>query len=214
MSDTAAPPYTEVTDDSIAVLIDRFYVAVRRDPVLGPVFETTIAEDEWPEHLATMHRFWSSVMLTSGRYTGNPVSVHRAVQGLERPMFARWLALFEATAADLFAPEPAALFADKARRIATSLQLALFHRLGAPPDGLPARAARTEGQRRAAYHLHRLHAAYPDVFGDQRQPACHHRRDRRGLSHLGNPPDESRASVGRRRRHRNDTWQERRPAAS
>jgi hemoglobin len=142
--DTAAIPQIEtVTEPAIALLIDRFYAAVRRDAVLGPVFEGAIEETEWPEHLATMRRFWSSVMLTSGRYSGNPVAVHRAVRGLERPMFERWLALFEATVNDLFAAKPAAEFITKAHRIATSLQLALFHRLGAPPDGLPTRAARS-----------------------------------------------------------------------
>ncbi len=139
----AEPPLDEiVTEPSIALLIDRFYAAVRRDPILAPVFEAAIGEEEWPEHLETMRRFWSSVMLTSGRYSGNPVAVHRAVQGLERPMFARWLALFEVTVRELFAPQPAAEFITKAHRIASSLQLALFHRLGAPPDGLPARADR------------------------------------------------------------------------
>ena len=135
----ATVPFATVTEASIAVLIDRFYAVVRQDPVLGPVFEGTIAEPDWPDHLATMRRFWSSVMLTSGRYSGNPVAVHRTVGGLERPMFARWLALFEATASELFAPVPAKAFADKANRIATSLQLALFHRLGMPPDGLSPR---------------------------------------------------------------------------
>jgi hemoglobin len=144
MSVVAAPLFSEVTEASIEILIDRFYDAVRRDPELAVVFETAIAQDEWPEHLATLRRFWSSVMLTSGRYSGNPVAVHRAIRGLERPMFARWLALFETTATELFAPECAAVFVDKARRIATSLQLALFHRLGAPPDGLP-RLADVEG---------------------------------------------------------------------
>jgi hemoglobin len=141
--DIAEPPLADrVTEPSITLLIDHFYTAVRGDAVLGPVFEAAIGEDEWPEHLETMRRFWSSVMLTSGRYSGNPVAVHRAVRGLERPMFARWLALFEATVRDLFAPEPAAEFITKAHRIATSLQLALFHRLGAPPDGLPPRTVR------------------------------------------------------------------------
>ncbi len=83
-----------------------------------------------------MRRFWSSVMLTSGRYSGNPVAVHRAVAGLERSMFARWLALFGEAATELFADEPAAEFVAKAQRIAFSLQLAVFHRPGAPPDGL------------------------------------------------------------------------------
>ncbi len=137
-----APCLPAVTEASIGLLIERFYAAIRRDPALAPVFESAIAEAEWPGHLATMRRFWSSVMLGSGRYAGNPVAVHRAVRGLERPMFAHWLALFETTAAGLFAPEQAALFVDKARRIAGSLLVAVFHRLGAPPDGLLRRPGR------------------------------------------------------------------------
>jgi hemoglobin len=136
MSAKTPPHCADVTEASIALLIDRFYADIRRDPVLGSVFEAAIPDAAWPEHLATMRRFWSSVMLTSGRYSGDPVSVHRAVRGLERPMFARWLALFEATAIKLFAAEPAARFVEKAHRIAGSLQLAVFHRLDTPPDGL------------------------------------------------------------------------------
>ena len=93
-------------------------------------------KDEWPGHLETMRRFWSSVMLTSGQYSGNPVAVHRAVVGIQRPLFADWMALFAETASELFQAGPAAEFAAKAQRIATSLQLALFHRLGDPPEGL------------------------------------------------------------------------------
>jgi hemoglobin len=133
--------FATITEDSIAVLIDTFYGKVRRHPALGPIFEAAIAEQEWPEHLATMRRFWSSVMLASGRYSGNPVSVHRAVAGLERPLFADWLALFTATASELFDPVPAAEFSAKAHRIAASLQLAVFHRLDQPPEGLTRRPA-------------------------------------------------------------------------
>src|SRR4051812_11890022 len=116
---------SDVTEDTIALLIDRFYAAVRQEPVLGPVFESATSPGEWPEHLATMRRFWSSVMLASGRYSGNPVAVHRAVPNLERPMFARWLALFEAAARELFVPDVAVLFIAKAQSIAGSLQLAV-----------------------------------------------------------------------------------------
>ena len=79
MSEVDGPLLSEVTEQAIALLIDRFYAAVRQERVLGPVFEAAISAEEWPEHLATMRRFWSSVMLASGRYSGNPVSVHRAV---------------------------------------------------------------------------------------------------------------------------------------
>jgi hemoglobin len=130
------PKLADITEDAIALLVDTFYDRIHGDPVLGPVFHNRIAPADWPRHLATMRRFWSSVMLTSGQYSGNPVGVHRGVAGLERPMFARWLSLFEQTATDLFEPEATALFAAKANRIAGSLELAVFHRLDSPPDGL------------------------------------------------------------------------------
>lgn len=145
-NDIGAPPFAVVSEASIGVLIDRFYDAIRMDAVLGPIFDAAIPAGEWPRHLATMRGFWSSVMLASGRYSGNPVAVHRAVAGLDRNLFPRWLGLFEATAGELFTAEAAALFVEKARRIATSLQLAVYHRLDAPPGGmeLPS-AARNAG---------------------------------------------------------------------
>jgi hemoglobin len=66
MQAVAVPQLSSITDDSIALLVDRFYAAIRRHAVLAPVFERAIAPDEWPRHLATMRRFWSSVMQASG----------------------------------------------------------------------------------------------------------------------------------------------------
>jgi hemoglobin len=120
--------YNEVTEATIKLLVDSFYARVRRDPTLGPVFAAAIAEEAWPVHLEKMYAFWSSVMLTSGRYKGDPVSAHRKVTGVAPPMFGNWLDLFESTAAELFVPEIADRFACKARRIAESLKLALFFR--------------------------------------------------------------------------------------
>ena len=79
-----------------------------------------------------MYTFWSSVMLTSGRYKGNPVVAHRRIDGIMPPMFGDWLDLFEATATDLFVPEIACRFVSAARRIAESLKLALFFRPDRP----------------------------------------------------------------------------------
>jgi len=77
-----------------------------------------------------MYDFWSSVMLTTGRYKGNPLAVHMRLDGIEPSMFARWLALFRATAEELFPSDLAASFREKSERIAESLKLGLFYRPG------------------------------------------------------------------------------------
>jgi hemoglobin len=113
-------------ESQIRQLVDSFYAKVRNDPELGPIFERAIPD--WGPHLATMHDFWSSVMLTSGRYKGNPVAVHLRLEGIEPRLFARWLALFDETCRELFDDDIAAAFCVKAERIAESLKFALFYR--------------------------------------------------------------------------------------
>ena len=125
-------PFRDITEATISVLIDTFYTRVRNDPELGPVFAGAINEDAWPAHLQKMYAFWSSVMLTSGRYKGNPVAVHQHVAGIAPPLFGNWLDLFEDTASELFIPEVANRFVQAARRIAESLKLALFFRPDRP----------------------------------------------------------------------------------
>lgn len=121
-----------VREEEIVSLVDAFYAKVRRDEVLAPVFERAIAADSWPVHLAKMYDFWSSVMLTTGRYKGNPMLAHLRLKTIEESMFPRWLALFRETAEELFSPEVAGIFRIKSERIAESLKLGLFF---PPPRG-------------------------------------------------------------------------------
>ena len=116
-----------ISECGINLLVDRFYAKVRVDPVLGPVFERVV-RGKWGPHLETMRNFWSSVMLTSGRYKGAPVPAHLRVKGIEPQMFDRWLRLFGETCDELFENEVAEVFRTKAARIAESLNLALFFR--------------------------------------------------------------------------------------
>jgi hemoglobin len=125
--DAATKPFDRPSEVAIAQLIDNFYAKIRTDTELGPIFMRAIPGD-WGPHLATMRSFWSSVMLTSGRYKGNPVAVHGRIEGIELEMFERWLALFDETCCELFTPAIADVFHSKASRIAESLKLALFYR--------------------------------------------------------------------------------------
>jgi hemoglobin len=94
---------------------------------LAPIFNRAIPGD-WGPHLATMRNFWSSVMLTSGRYKGNPVAIHLRLEGMEPQLFSRWLELFGETCGELFDDGLANALRAKAARIAESLKLALFYR--------------------------------------------------------------------------------------
>lgn len=128
----------DIDEPGLARLIPLFYARVRADDLIGPLFNEAV--DDWPEHLDRLVAFWSSVMLTTGRYKGNPMQAHmRHKPRITPEMFERWLALWaEVTAAEM-PPAAAAALQAKAARIAESLQLGLFFRIGT--DGTPKRDA-------------------------------------------------------------------------
>lgn len=129
---------TQIDDAALERLIPLFYDRVRADPELGPIFNDAV--HDWPDHLDKLVAFWSSVMLTSGRYKGNPMMAHVRHRARITPaLFERWLALWASTTAEVMAPAAAAALQAKAARIAESLQLGLFFRLD--PQSGPGRDA-------------------------------------------------------------------------
>jgi hemoglobin len=127
-----------ITEERLEALVALFYGRVRQDPLIGPVFNRAI--HDWDEHLGKLQAFWSSVMLTSGRYKGRPLPAHiRHGESITPAAFERWLELWrEATAETLPAPAAAAM-QEKAARIAESLSLGIEYARGGG-DLLRARA--------------------------------------------------------------------------
>ena len=116
-------------EERLSTLVDTFYARVREDEALGPVFNGAI--DDWPSHLEKLAGFWSSVMLTTGRYKGSPMAAHlRHREQITPALFDRWLALWNDATAEVMPAAAAAALQAKAARIAESLQLALFFKLG------------------------------------------------------------------------------------
>ena len=111
---------TGITEAMIERLVRSFYERVRADEMLGPIFDARIRD--WEPHLQQMCAFWSSVALMSGRYHGAPMPKHLPLP-IDAVHFDRWLALFEATAAEVCPPEAASHFVERAYRIAASLEL-------------------------------------------------------------------------------------------
>lgn len=124
---------SSIDEAMIERLIRHFYGRVRVDPVLAPIFAEAIPGD-WEPHLKTMMRFWSSVMLMSGRYKGTPMQKHMALKSARPEHFDRWMGLFEDSARTVCPPVAADTFVDRAHRIAASLKLGMFGAL-LGPDG-------------------------------------------------------------------------------
>jgi hemoglobin len=118
---------TGIDEEMIRRLVHAFYGRVRADPLLGDVFAARITD--WEPHLERMCAFWSSVALMTGRYHGRPMQVHAPLP-IDATHFDRWLSLFEVTARAECPPTAAALFIEKARMIAASLELGIASHRG------------------------------------------------------------------------------------
>lgn len=114
-----------IHEAQIRPLLEVFYARIRQDAELGTVFETVV--EDWAEHIGRIEAFWSSVMLTSGRYKGNPVAMHMIhAQQIQPEMFSRWLELWRQTTSERLSPAIALAMQAKASRIADRLALAMY----------------------------------------------------------------------------------------
>ena len=122
----------EINEERLQALVELFYGRVRQDELIGPVFNGAI--EDWPEHLDRLQAFWSSVMLTSGRYKCRPLPAHiKHAESISPASFARWLALWREATEEILPARAAAAMQEKAARIAESLAMGIACARG---DGL------------------------------------------------------------------------------
>jgi len=95
-----------LTLEDCKTLVDNFYGKVRKDPLIGPIFDQVI-QDRWPEHLEKMYRFWQTVLLEDHTYFGSPFPPHANLP-VEWVHFEKWLELFNQTIDEHFTGEVAA----------------------------------------------------------------------------------------------------------
>ncbi len=102
--------------DDIVLMVNTFYQRVRKDELIGPVFEARI-KDNWDPHLATMHDFWYTLLFGKEAYRGNPFAKHVGLP-IQGEHFQQWLLLFDTTLDELFEGERKELAKKKAASIA------------------------------------------------------------------------------------------------
>jgi hemoglobin len=112
----------------IQQLVDTFYMKVRADETIGYLFNE-VAQVNWEEHLPRMYDFWENILFQTGGFKGNPMGAHVQLHEkspLTAEHFARWQHLFLATVDELFEGEKAELIKQRARSIATMMQIKVF----------------------------------------------------------------------------------------
>ena len=111
----------------IELAIRSFYDKVVADDTIGFIFND-IAKVNWEKHLPVMYDFWENVLFFTGKYSGDPMNVHKHLNNiieLNMQHFARWTRLFNQTIDELFQGENAERAKQRALSIATIMQVKL-----------------------------------------------------------------------------------------
>lgn len=118
-------PKEEISnEEDVKKLVDLFYTKVVEDHIIGPVF-TDVMKVDWDKHLSIMYSFWSSILLGSYSYSGNPMTKHIQIDrqfALEAKHFNRWLKLWKETLHENFEGENVKVASLRAENIARLMQ--------------------------------------------------------------------------------------------
>lgn len=92
------------TREDIFLLVSSFYVKVRKDAVLGPLFNDVIKD--WDAHLENLTTFWEASLFLKTKYSGNPLEAHVKVDqensnSISELHFGLWLNLWFETINEL-----------------------------------------------------------------------------------------------------------------
>ena len=115
--------------EDVSQLVHTFYEKVRKDVVLGPIFNGII--HDWDEHLALLTDFWETQLFLKRTYDGNPIVAHQkmddAMNGTITPEhFGRWINLWFETLDQLFTGEKSWIAKNRAQKMSTMFYIKIF----------------------------------------------------------------------------------------
>lgn len=113
----------------VQLLIETFYQNIRKDEILGPIFNGIIKD--WESHLILLTDFWETQLFLKRKYYGNPVTAHQEVddqtnQSITPEHFGLWLNHWFATIDELFDGEVAWIAKNRAQKMSTMLYMQMF----------------------------------------------------------------------------------------
>jgi len=119
------------TREDIFKLVSNFYQLIRKDDLLGPIFNMHLSNDQWPKHIEKLTDFWVTTLLGQACFKGNPSKAHITVDAgmkhtMEQVHFGTWLQLWFTTIDSLYEGDLAQRAKDSARKMSTGLYLNVF----------------------------------------------------------------------------------------
>jgi hemoglobin len=118
--------------EDIHLLVNTFYSKIRKDELLGPIFNSHISENQWPHHLIKLTDFWETNLFGVRKFKGSPTQKHLKVDEnldyrIDALHFGKWLNLWVETINELFTGERADKAIYMARKMATGQYLTLWN---------------------------------------------------------------------------------------
>lgn len=113
--------------DDISKLVNTFYDKVRKDEILGPIFEMHLS-GKWPAHLEKLTDFWETNLFGVPKFRGNPQRAHAIVDRnlnheVSQDHFEHWVEMWHQTIDELFEGRLAERAKMAAERMAQGLYL-------------------------------------------------------------------------------------------
>lgn len=117
----------------VRLLVETFYGKIRKDKILGPIFNSIITD--WESHLISLTDFWETQLFLKRKYYGNPVKAHQQVDdkidhSITSEHFGLWLNLWFATIDELFDGERAWIAKNRAQKMSTMLFMQIYQHRG------------------------------------------------------------------------------------
>ena len=108
--------------EDINVLVKAFYSKIRKDELLGDIFNSHIPDETWPSHLEKLTDFWEANLFGTTLFRGNPARKHLSVDknlnhSIEQKHFDRWVNLWFDSIDKLYEGEVAKSAKSLAKRI-------------------------------------------------------------------------------------------------
>ncbi|CAM3467065.1 group III truncated hemoglobin [Aequorivita lipolytica] len=116
--------------EDVSLLVNTFYSKVRKDALLGPIFNGIITD--WETHLKLLTDFWETNLFFKRKYFGNPLHAHIEVDKkvghtINELHFGTWINLWIETVDELFEGETAQIAINRARNMGTFIHLNIFN---------------------------------------------------------------------------------------